>query len=343
MLPAIFGLAGLALTEQERALFQRVNPLGFIVFARNIESRKQLGALTRELREVTGRDNLPILIDQEGGRVARLGPPEWLSWPPAQVFAEAYRRDLERACRATACNFEALGLELAEIGITVDCAPVLDLPQPGAHDIIGDRAFGSDVEAIVALGRVALEGLARAGIVGVIKHIPGHGRAGADSHVALPEVTTGLDELALDLAPFKALADAPMAMTAHIRYTAWDPKHCATLSPTIIKDIIRGEIGFDGLLMSDDLDMKALEGSVPALGREAILAGCDVALNCWGKLEDMCGLAEQLPAATDECRRRLDAAMDSRVAFLGYPNELAQRQQALLAEREQLLRALPKV
>ena len=337
MLPAIFGLAGATLSAEERSLFQRVNPLGFILFGRNVEQRDQLRALTDSLREVTGRDDLPILIDQEGGRVARLTPPEWLSWPPAATFAAAYKKDPELACQAARCNYEALGLELAEVGITVDCAPVLDVPQLGAHDIIGDRAFGDGVDSIVHLGAVALEGLAAAGVVGVIKHIPGHGRAGADSHLALPEVTASTEELAIDLAPFQALAYAPMAMTAHIRYPAWDNIHCATLSPTIIRSVIREQTGFDGLLMSDDLDMKALEGSIPELGLQAVQAGCDVALNCWGRYDDMCGLADSLPPASDDCRRRLDAAMTARTPFSGSMAELNERKRVLIEERDSLV------
>ena len=337
MLPAIFGLAGATLSAEERSLFQRTNPLGFILFGRNVENRGQLSALTDSLREVTGRDNLPILIDQEGGRVARLGPPELLCWPPAETFAVAYNKDPDKARQAARCNFEALGLELAEVGITVDCAPVLDVPQPGAHDIIGDRAFGDGVDSIVHLGAAALEGLAAAGIVGVIKHIPGHGRAGADSHLALPEVTASTEELAIDLAPFKALAYAPMAMTAHIRYPAWDDVHCATLSPRIIQSVIREHIGFDGLLMSDDLDMKALEGSIPELGLQAVQAGCDVALNCWGRYDDMCGLADLLPPAGADCRRRLEAAMAARTPYTGSAAELQERKQAVIDERDTLI------
>ena len=337
MLPVIFGLAGPVLSTEERSLFQRTNPLGFILFGRNVENRDQLSALTDSLREATGRDNLPILIDQEGGRVARLGPPEWLSWPSAATFAAAYTKDPDKARQAARCNFEALGLELAEVGITVDCAPVLDVPQPGAHDIIGDRAFGDGVDSIVQLGAAALEGLAKAGIVGVIKHIPGHGRAAADSHLALPEVTASAEELATDLAPFKALAYAPMAMTAHIRYPAWDEDQCATLSPRIIQSVIREHIGFDGLLMSDDLDMKALEGSIPELGLQAVQAGCDVALNCWGRYDDMCGLADLLPPASGDCRRRLEAAMAARTPFSGSAAELQERKQAVIDERDTLI------
>ena len=339
MLPAIFGLQGLQLTDNECDFFRASQPMGFILFGRNIESKRQVAALTASLRETLGRDNLPILIDQEGGRVARLTAPEWPSFPPAACFATAWEQDPQAAIRATELNYEALGLELAALGISVDCAPVLDIPQPGAHDIIGDRAFGSDPATVARLGRAALDGLARAGVVGVIKHIPGHGRAMADSHHDLPRVTADDAALALDLAPFTALADAPMAMTAHILYEAWDAEHCATLSKTIIRSIIRERIGFSGLLMSDDLDMKALRGSVPELALAALNAGCDVALNCWGKMSDMQGMAELLPEATVSARHRLAEAMAA-AQPLGESVDMSKRQEALVADRDSLLKSV---
>lgn len=336
MLPAIFGLSGLVLTDAERGLFRACQPLGFILFGRNINSPDQVRRLTDDLRSLTGRANLPVLIDQEGGRVARLAPPGWAGYPSAARFGELYRTDPETARRACRLNYEALGLELAILGITVNCAPVLDVLQPGAHDIIGDRAFAADPAAVAALGREALDGLASAGVVGVIKHVPGHGRAKADSHEALPTVADSDDSLSRDLAPFQALADAPMAMTAHICYPAWDETCCATLSPTIIQQVIRTRIGFDGLLMSDDLDMKALQGSVPELALEAVNAGCDVALNCWGRIADMEGIAERLPTATAPCLSRLDRAMGMR----DEPDDSAQLGERLttaLQERDTLL------
>lgn len=338
MLPAIFGLSGLELTDDERELFRSSDPLGFILFARNIDSPNQVLALTDALRELSGRADLPILVDQEGGRVARLGPPHWRGWPPAREFADAFARDPERARAAALCNYQALALDLVALGITVDCAPVLDVPVPGAHDIIGDRAFGEDPATIATLGAALLEGFSRVGVVGVIKHIPGHGRSHADSHEALPRVSAPAQELQRDLQPFRALADAPMAMTAHIVYEAWDEQHCATLSPRIISDVIRGDIGFDGLLMSDDLDMKALAGPVPQRGAAALQAGCDVALNCWGRIDDMRGLAEVLPSASADCLRRLTSAMSITAAA---PNlrDIAAQQQELLARRDALLAA----
>ena len=336
MLPAIFGLSGLELTDDERELFRSSDPLGFILFARNIDSPTQVLALTDALRELSGRADLPILVDQEGGRVARLGPPHWRGWPPAREFADAFARDPERARVAALYNYQALALDLVALGITVDCAPVLDVPVPGAHDIIGDRAFGEDPATIATLGAALLEGFSRVGVVGVIKHIPGHGRSRADSHEALPRVSAPAQELQRDLQPFRALADAPMAMTAHIVYEAWDEQHCATLSPRIISDVIRGDIGFDGLLMSDDLDMKALAGPVPQRGAAALQAGCDVALNCWGRIDDMRGLAEVLPSASADCLRRLTSAMSIAAAAPDL-RDIAAQQQELLARRDALL------
>ena len=336
MLPAIFGLSGLELTDDERELFRSSDPLGFILFARNIDSPTQVLALTDALRELSGRADLPILVDQEGGRVARLGPPHWRGWPPAREFAGAFARDPERARAAALCNYQALALDLVALGITVDCAPVLDVPVRGAHDIIGDRAFGEDPATIATLGAALLEGFSRVGVVGVIKHIPGHGRSCADSHEALPRVSAPAQELQRDLQPFRALADAPMAMTAHIVYEAWDEQHCATLSPRIISDVIRGDIGFDGLLMSDDLDMKALAGPVPQRGAAALQAGCDVALNCWGRIDDMRGLAEVLPSASADCLRRLTSAMSIAAAAPDL-RDIAAQQQELLARRDALL------
>ena len=336
MLPAIFGLSGLELTDDERELFRSSDPLGFILFARNIDTPTQVLALTNALRELSGRADLPILVDQEGGRVARLGPPHWRGWPPAREFADAFARDPERARVAALYNYQALALDLVALGITVDCAPVLDVPVPGAHDIIGDRAFGEDPATIATLGAALLEGFSRVGVVGVIKHIPGHGRSRADSHEALPRVSAPAQELQRDLQPFRALADAPMAMTAHIVYEAWDEQHCATLSPRIISDVIRGDIGFDGLLMSDDLDMKALAGPVPQRGAATLQAGCDVALNCWGRIDDMRGLAEVLPSASADCLRRLASAMSITAAAPDL-RDIAAQQQELLARRDALL------
>ena len=339
MLPAIFGLSGLILTPEEEHLIRRVDPLGFILFARNIESPRQVKLLTNSLKSLTGLEDLPILIDQEGGRVARLVPPHWQAWPPALDFAHAYAKCPERGRAAAVCNYQALALDLVALGISVNCAPVLDVPAVGAHDIIGNRAFGAEPEVVAELGAALLEGFANAGIVGVIKHIPGHGRALADSHEALPKVTASIDALNRDIAPFKALSHAPMAMTAHIVYDAWDEQQCATLSKRVIDEVIRGQIGFDGLLMTDDLDMKALTGPIPLLGRQSLEAGCDVVLNCWGRMSDMRGLAEQLPEAPPACQKRLsDAMMIWRSPPLA--TEIAEQQADLVAQRDQLMQSI---
>ncbi len=333
MTPAIFGLSGLTLTADERAFFKDADPAGYIVFGRNVESRAQLRALTDSLRDLHGRDRLLITIDQEGGRVARMKPPEWLPYPAGAAFDRLFDLAPASAIEAARANAEALGHDLAEVGITCTHAPVLDVRQPGAHDVIGDRAYGSEPLRVAAIGRAVLDGLARAGVVGTIKHMPGHGRAMADSHKELPTVTASAAELESDIAPFKALADAPMAMTGHIRFTAWDADHPATQSPFVVAEIIRKRIGFDGLLLTDDLDMQALDGTVPQRAERALAAGCDIALNCWAKLDDMAGIAARCPAMSAVTAQRLDRALA--VTRLDGASGI---QVELLAKRDALLR-----
>ena len=332
-LPVIFGLSGAHVTADEQSFFKDANPAGYILFARNIENPEQLRTLTDSLRDLAGRDDLPILIDQEGGRIARLGPPHWRAWPAAAALAGLSEppasTDLDRAIERMQCNYEALGLELAAMGINVTCAPVLDVPQPDAHDIIGDRAFAQTPEIAAKMGRACLAGLQLAGVAGVIKHIPGHGRALSDSHESLPRVAVSERELAADCAPFIALADASMAMTAHVIYEAWDAEHCASVSATVIQEQIRQHVGFDGLLISDDLDMKALSGDIPTRAAAVLAAGCDIALNCWGRLDDMTGIAEQVPAMTAEATERLARACA--------PLHVAQASSALNARIDELL------
>ena len=333
MVPAILGLSGPVLTPQERAFFRAARPAGFILFGRNIRGRAQLRALTDSLRDLAGRDDLPILIDQEGGRVARLGPPDWPAFPAPGRFDTLYETAPISAIEAMRANAEAIAVILAEAGVNVDCAPALDLRHEGAHDVIGDRALGAEPMRVAALGRAMLEGLAAGGVCGVIKHIPGHGRAGADRHEALPVVEASAGELALDLAPFRARADAPMAMTAHVLFTAWDAGRPATLSPTVIADLIRGEIGFDGLLMSDDLTMKALAGTPADHAAEAIDAGCDVALHCSGVLAESEAIADALGAMSEAATARLERAMAGiagKTSARSY-EELAAKRDALLA------------
>ena len=334
MTPAIFGLSGLTLSSDERAFFREADPAGYILFGRNVANRAQLRALTDELRGLHGRDRTFICIDQEGGRVARMRPPEWLAFPPGEAFDKLYDLAPISAIEAARANAEALGLDLAEAGINVDCLPLLDVRQPGAHDVIGDRAFGSEPQRVAALGRATLDGLARAGVAGVVKHMPGHGRTTTDTHKAMPTVTASAEELETDLAPFRALKDAAIGMTGHLLFTAWDADNPATQSQFVIGDVIRKQIGFDGLLLTDDLDMEALDGTIPERAARAVAAGCDLALNCWAKMDDMVGIGNALPAITAEAAVRLDRALAPTTDFAADPPG---DQAALLDKRDRLL------
>ena len=309
MTPLILGLAGPDLTDAERGFFREVDPAGFILFKRNVVDRAQVRALTDALRTLSGRDNVPTLIDQEGGRVARMQPPEWPAFPPGNAFDRLYDLAPMSAIEAIRANAQALAVMLHEVGVNVDCLPLLDVRQPGAHDIIGDRALGSEPLRVAALGRATLEGLKAGGAVGVVKHMPGHGRAMADSHVELPVVDAPAEALEADLRPFATLNWAPMGMTAHVVYTAWDSDQCASLSSKVIGEIIRGRIGYDGLLMSDDLGMHALKGSFTERTAGVIAAGCDIGLHCSGDMEEMEACAKGVGEITPRARERLDAAM----------------------------------
>ena len=332
MKPVIFGLSSERVTPDERAFFRESDPAGYILFKRNIVDRTQLRALTDDLRAISGRDDLAILIDQEGGRVARMQPPTWPAFPPGGAFDALYDIAPMTAIEAARVNAEALGLMLSEVGISVDCLPLLDVRVPETHPAIGDRALGSEPMRVAALGRATIEGLRAGGVVGVVKHMPGQGRAVVDSHLELPSVTASTADLEQDLAPFAALKDAPMGMTGHIVFPAWDKDRCATMSPTIITEIIRGKIGFAGLLMSDDLDMKALKGNVPQRAADCVAAGCDVALNCWGRFDEMGAIANLLPDITPGARARLDAAMATCT-----PVYASNRMADLMAKRDALL------
>ncbi|NNC59877.1 MAG: beta-N-acetylhexosaminidase [Erythrobacter sp.] len=322
----------MTLTGDERAFFRDADPAGYILFGRNIENRAQVRALTDELRELQGRDDLFICIDQEGGRVARMRPPEWSAYPPGEVFDRLYQLAPATAIEAARVNAQALALDLYEVGISVDCHPPLDVRQPGAHDVIGDRAFGSEPMQVAAIGRAVLDGLGRGGVLGCIKHMPGHGRTTCDSHKDLPTVNASNEELKTDLAPFRALADTPLGMTGHLLFPTWDEENPATLSPTIISEIIRERIGFDGLLLTDDIDMEALSGSIPERSERAIVAGCDLVLNCWAKMDDMQGIAQRCGSMRAESVARLDRALQSRQ----HPVEMDKA--GLLAKRDALLR-----
>jgi len=309
MQAAIYGLAGFELTGDERAFFRDADPAGYILFRRNCDSPEQVLRLTDSLRDLSGRADVPILVDQEGGRVVRMRPPAWPAFPAAERFAQLYALAPSSALEAARSNARAIALTLRSCGINVNALPLLDVRQEGATDIIGDRALGSEPMQVAALGRVVLDGMASAGVVGIIKHMPGHGRALVDSHKELPVVSCSADELELDLEPFERLASAPMGMTAHVVYTAWDAERPASLSPTVIHDVIRGRIGFDGWLMSDDLGMEALAGDFGSRAAGVVAAGCDVALHCSGKMEEMAAVAAAVPAMSAEGDARLARAM----------------------------------
>jgi beta-N-acetylhexosaminidase len=339
MLPAIFGLSGLTLSHDERDFFRDADPAGYILFGRNVESRAQVRALTDELRALHGRARTFICIDQEGGRVARMKPPVWASYPPGEAFDRLYEAAPISAIEAARAHAEAIGLDLAAAGISVDCLPLLDVRQVGAHDVIGDRALGHEPLRVAALGRAVLEGLGRAGVAGVIKHMPGHGRAVVDSHKELPTVAASAKELETDLAPFCSLQDSLIGMTAHVRYLAWDAALPATLSTTVIRDVIRGRIGFGGLLLTDDLDMQALGGAVPDRAARAQAAGCDIALNCWAKMDDMIGIAKVLASMSAETAARLERSLALTSDFAA-PVDLA-RQAERVVTRDRLLALSP--
>jgi beta-N-acetylhexosaminidase len=306
---AIYAPAGLELTDDERAFFRDADPTGYILFKRNCDTQDQLLRLTDSLRGLSGRDDLPILVDQEGGRVARMKPPAWPAFPPAEAFAKLYLAAPSSAIEATRANARAIGLMIRSAGLNVDALPLLDVRQEGATDIIGDRALGSEPMQVAALGRAVLDGLASAGVVGIVKHMPGHGRALVDSHKELPVVPSTAEELEIDLEPFERLASAPMGMTAHVVYEAWDPDLPASMSPTVIGDIIRGRIGFDGFLMSDDIGMEALLGDFGSRGAGVVAAGNDAALHCSGKMDEMVAVAAAVSALSAEGEARLARAM----------------------------------
>jgi beta-N-acetylhexosaminidase len=333
MIPAIFGVSGLQLTADERAFFREADPAGYILFARNCRDPQQLRALTDDLRAIHGRERLLVSIDQEGGRVARLRPPHWSAYPSGEAFARLYALAPASAIEAARVNARAMALELSAMGITVNLYPPLDLRVPGAHEVIGDRALGAEPMQVAALGRAVLDGLAAGGVAGCIKHMPGHGRSTVDSHEALPIVTASAAELEQDLAPFRSLRHAPIGMTGHLLFPVWDPENPATLSPTIIRDIIRGRIGFDGLLLSDDIDMAALGGTIAERAARAHGAGCDIILNCRARLEDMQAICEVLPTMSEATAARLERAL----AATQIAAALAPEQEELLAKRDALL------
>ena len=335
---AILGCQGPELSAEEQAFFRSAQPWGFILFGRNVAGPEQVKRLVAGLRETVGRPDAPVLVDQEGGRVQRLGPPHWRRFPPGRAYGELASGDPTFRRQIARLGGRLLAHDLAALGVNVDCLPVLDVPDPRGHEVIGDRAYGGAPDEVAVLGRAAAEGLMAGGVLPVIKHIPGHGRARADSHRELPVVDAPLAELeARDFAPFKALRDMPMAMTAHVIYSAVDAAAPATTSRKVMSRVIRGAIGFDGLVMSDDLSMQALSGGFAGRARAARAAGCDVVLHCNGSMAEMAAVVEgageligrsaarakaalaRLPAAPEpfdaaEGRARFDAAFEGRWA-----------------------------
>ena len=296
MKPVIFGCEGLSLTDRERALFRKEKPAGFIIFARNIEDVPQLTSLTAQMRETVGRHKVPILIDQEGGRVQRMSPPIWRKYPPMDVFGKMAMQDPTLAASALRLNCRLIADDLRKVGITVNCLPLLDVARPETNDIIGDRAFASDPGLVAALGRIVVDALQEGGVLPVVKHMPGHGRATVDSHLDLPVVDAPITELEeTDFMPFQMLKDAPFGMTAHITYSEIDDKLPASLSRVIIARIIRMKLGFKGVLMSDDISMKALSGNVSDLAVATLEAGCDLTLHCNGNINEMREIAAKIP------------------------------------------------
>lgn len=306
----ILGCSGLSLTPDEAAFFRDERPWAFILFARNVSEPGQIRDLVGSLRDCVGRSDALVFIDQEGGRVQRLRPPLAPNYPAGSALGALYRHDQQAGLRAAWLLSRLHAFDLSALGINADCLPVLDVPVEGAHDVIGNRAYGKDPDTVAAMGKAAAEGLLAGGVLPVIKHIPGHGRAFSDSHHALPVVDTPLDELRRhDFAPFKANAGFGMAMTAHVIYSAIDPERPATTSPKVISDYIRGEIGFDGLLMSDDLSMKALSGDFATRAAASLAAGCDVVLHCNGLMDEMAPVASAVPALQGRALERAERAM----------------------------------
>ena len=308
----IFGCAGLSLSADERAFFRDADPLGFIVFARNIDSPDQARKLIDDLRSCVARADAPVLVDQEGGRVARLKPPHWRKAPPGRVLGELYRRDPAKGLEAARLNSRLLAMDVASIGCDVDCLPVLDIAFPETHAVIGDRAYAETPEAVAAIGRAAAEGLMAEAVMAVIKHIPGHGRATVDSHDHLPHVGASREVLEkTDFLPFKLLSDLPWAMTGHLLFEAVDPNEPITVSAGALKDVIRDHVGFDGLLLSDDLSMQALGGSLGDRAARSIAAGCDVALHCNGRMDEMKQVVDRTGPLTERGWQRFQAGRAS--------------------------------
>jgi beta-N-acetylhexosaminidase len=311
----ITGVSGLELTAAEREFIGSERPWGFILFKRNIETPRQVALLVQELRKSVDVADAPVLIDQEGGRVQRLGPPHWPVYPPGALFGALYDLDPALGLSAARLSARLIAADLGDLGISADCLPLADVPVAGADAVIGNRAYGTEPAKVAAIARAVTEGLEQGGILPVLKHIPGHGRATADSHFGLPRVDTPEKELErTDFAAFQPLSDLPMAMTAHVVFSALDPTHPATTSATIIEQVIRGVIGFQGLLMSDDVSMNALAGSIAERTRAIFSAGCDVVLHCNGRFDEMREVAAETPELSEKALDRARRALASRRA-----------------------------
>ena len=309
----IIGVSGTELTAVEREFIRAERPWGFILFKRNIEQPSQVVSLVNELRDAAGEPDAPVLIDQEGGRVQRLGPPHWPAYPPGAVFGTLYDMEPAQGLRAAWLSARLIAADLTDLGITVDCLPLADVPVPGADAVIGNRAYGTEPGKVAAIARAVADGLEQGGVLPVLKHIPGHGRAAADSHLRLPTVDTPRVELErTDFAAFKPLADLPMAMTAHVVFSAFDPAHPATTSATMVEQVIRGVIEFQGLLMSDDVSMNALAGTIAERTRAIIAAGCDMVLHCNGNIEEMREVAGETPELAGKALERAVKSLASR-------------------------------
>ena len=309
----ITGVSGPELNAAEREFIRAERPWGFILFKRNIETPTQVITLVRELRKAAGGPEAPVLIDQEGGRVQRLGPPHWPVYPAGAAFGVLYDIDPYLGLSAARLSARLIAADLIDLGVTVDCLPLADVPVPGADAVIGNRAYGTKPDKVAAIGRAVTEGLEQGGVLPVLKHIPGHGRATADTHFRLPVVDNSRAELErTDFAAFQPLADLPMAMTAHVVFSALDPAHPATTSATIVEQVIRGMIGFQGLLMSDDVSMNALAGSLAERSRAIFAAGCDMVLHCNGKFDEMRQVAAETPELSGKALERARRALAAR-------------------------------
>ena len=330
----ITGVSGTVLTAAEREFIRGMRPWGFILFKRNVEAPDQVSALVDELRNCLGEADAPVLIDQEGGRVARLGPPHWPVYPPGAVFGALYDLDPALGLNAARLSSRLIAADLTDLGISVDCLPLADVPVAGADAVIGNRAYGTEPSKVAAIARAVAEGLEQGGVLPVLKHIPGHGRAVADSHFRLPTVDTSREELErTDFAAFQSLADLPMAMTAHVVFSALDPAQPATTSATIIRQVIRGVIGFQGLLMSDDVSMNALAGSIAERTRAIVNAGCDMVLHCNGKLDEMRDVARETPELAGEALDRARWALALRRKPEAFDRQAARAELDALTDR----------